>query len=151
MTSPLGQRMAELPLDPRLARALLASADMGCSAEVATVVAMLSVQSVWFGGQGQAALAAAKAKCVSISSNAFSCENLFENVATTGDQRLSRKAVLRCRFAVGEGDLIAYLNVWEAWKGAGERRPSWAHRHCLNHRTLLRAADIRNQLCSHLR
>jgi len=56
-----------------------------------------------------------------------------------------------CRFGVGEGDLIAYLNVWEAWKGAGEGRASWAHRHCLNHRTLLRAADIRSQLCRRLR
>lgn len=55
------------------------------------------------------------------------------------------------RFAVGEGDLIAYLNVWEAWKGAGDGRPSWAHRHSLNHRTLLRVADIRSQLCWRLR
>ena len=56
-----------------------------------------------------------------------------------------------CRFAVAEGDLITYLNVWEAWTGAGEGRPSWAHRHCLNHKTLLRAADIMRQLCSYLR
>lgn len=34
-------QMAELPLDPPLARMLLASGQMGCTAEVLTVVAML--------------------------------------------------------------------------------------------------------------
>lgn len=34
-------QMAELPLDPPLARMLLASGDMGCTSEVLTVVAML--------------------------------------------------------------------------------------------------------------
>jgi ATP-dependent RNA helicase DDX35 len=42
--------MAELPLDPVLARMLLAAGEMGCTAEVLTVVAMLSVQSIWAGG-----------------------------------------------------------------------------------------------------
>jgi ATP-dependent RNA helicase DDX35 len=54
--------MAELPLDPRLSRALLASCQAGCSQEVVTVVAMLSVQSVWFAGNGIRALDDAKAK-----------------------------------------------------------------------------------------
>lgn len=43
-------QMAELPLDPVLARMLLAAGEMGCTAEVLTVVAMLSVQSIWAGG-----------------------------------------------------------------------------------------------------
>lgn len=42
--------MADLPLEPTLARMLLAAGEMGCTAEVLTVVAMLSVQSVWAGG-----------------------------------------------------------------------------------------------------
>ncbi len=54
--------MAELPLDPRLSRALLASCQAGCSEEVVTVVAMLSVQTVWFAGNGVKALDEAKAK-----------------------------------------------------------------------------------------
>ncbi len=54
------------------------------------------------------------------------------------------------RFAVGEGDLVTYLNVWKAWQESGRDR-RWAARNCLNHRTLLRAADIRSQLCHHLR
>ena len=62
LSQPLGQRMADLPLDPRLGRALLASTALGCSEEVVTVAAILSVQSIWFAGQGQRALDEAKAK-----------------------------------------------------------------------------------------
>ena len=42
------------------------------------------------------------------------------------------------------------LNAWHAWQEAG-RLGKWAHNHFLNHRTLLRAADIRAQLTHHLR
>ena len=46
--------MSELSVDPRLAKALLVSAgELACSQEVATVVAMLSVHSVWAGAHGQ--------------------------------------------------------------------------------------------------
>ena len=42
--------MSELSVDPRLAKAILASAgELACSQEVATIVAMLSVHSVWAG------------------------------------------------------------------------------------------------------
>jgi len=40
----LGKRLARLPIDPRLGRMLLASADEGCVSEVLTVVSALSVQ-----------------------------------------------------------------------------------------------------------
>lgn len=41
----LGRQMAEFPLDPQLARLLLASAEHGCSNEVLSIVSMLSVQN----------------------------------------------------------------------------------------------------------
>lgn len=44
----LGRRMAELPLDPMMAKALLASERYGCSEEVATICAMLSVNNTIF-------------------------------------------------------------------------------------------------------
>ena len=43
----LGRKMAEFPLDPQLAKVLLASVDLGCSEEVLTIVAMLSVENVF--------------------------------------------------------------------------------------------------------
>ena len=46
--------MSELSVDPRLAKAILASAgELACSQEVATIVAMLSVHSVWAGAHGE--------------------------------------------------------------------------------------------------
>ena len=44
----LGRKMAEFPLEPQLAKMLIASVDMGCSDEILTVVAMLSVQNVYY-------------------------------------------------------------------------------------------------------
>ena len=49
----IGQRMALLPLDPSLARALLASQELGCLPAMMTVAAMLSPESsVFLGGKG---------------------------------------------------------------------------------------------------
>lgn len=44
----LGRKMVEFPLDPPLAKMLIFSEKMGCSAEVLVVVSMLSVPSVFF-------------------------------------------------------------------------------------------------------
>lgn len=40
--------MVEFPLEPALAKMLLAGAELGCSHEVLTVVSMLSVPPVFF-------------------------------------------------------------------------------------------------------
>ncbi|TPX59462.1 hypothetical protein PhCBS80983_g02474 [Powellomyces hirtus] len=44
----VGRKMAEFPLDPSLAKMLILSVDLGCSEEILTVVAMLSVQNIWY-------------------------------------------------------------------------------------------------------
>ena len=46
--TPLGRAMVEFPLDPPLSKMLLMARDLGCTAEVATVVSMLSVPGVFF-------------------------------------------------------------------------------------------------------
>lgn len=46
--TPLGQTLAHFPLEPILARAIITSSELGCSNEVLSVVAMLSVDSVFF-------------------------------------------------------------------------------------------------------
>lgn len=46
--TPLGRRMVEFPLDPPLAKMLLLGERLGCSAEILTVVSMLSVPPVFF-------------------------------------------------------------------------------------------------------
>jgi len=44
----LGRKMAEFPLEPQLAKMLIASVELGCSEEILTVVAMLSVENVFY-------------------------------------------------------------------------------------------------------
>lgn len=44
----LGRKMADFPMEPSLAKVLIASVDSGCSEEMLTIVAMLSVQNVFY-------------------------------------------------------------------------------------------------------
>ena len=44
----LGRKMAEFPLEPSLSKVLLTSVDLGCSDELLTIVAMLSVENVFY-------------------------------------------------------------------------------------------------------
>ena len=44
----LGRKMADFPMEPALAKVLIASVESACSEEVLSIVAMLSVQSVFY-------------------------------------------------------------------------------------------------------
>ena len=53
LTRPVGFQMSELPLEPALAKCLLTSDAFGCSHEMVTIAALLSVKSVWMSRRGQ--------------------------------------------------------------------------------------------------
>lgn len=53
----IGRKMAEFPLDPPLAKMLLTSVQLGCASEVLTIVAMLSIQTVFYRPKEKAAQA----------------------------------------------------------------------------------------------
>ncbi|QSL65649.1 hypothetical protein MERGE_002962 [Pneumocystis wakefieldiae] len=44
----LGRKMADFPMEPSLAKVLIASVEMNCSEEMLSIVAMLSVQTVFY-------------------------------------------------------------------------------------------------------
>ncbi|KAI0936917.1 hypothetical protein AcV5_004937 [Taiwanofungus camphoratus] len=44
----LGRKMADFPMEPPLAKMLIASVELGCSEEILSIVAMVSVQSVFY-------------------------------------------------------------------------------------------------------
>uniref|UniRef100_A0A0W0GDY4 RNA helicase n=1 Tax=Moniliophthora roreri TaxID=221103 RepID=A0A0W0GDY4_MONRR len=44
----LGRKMADFPMEPPLAKMLIASVDLGCSEEILSIVAMVSVQTVFY-------------------------------------------------------------------------------------------------------
>ncbi|GJY22960.1 probable pre-mRNA-splicing factor ATP-dependent RNA helicase DEAH9 isoform X1 [Tanacetum coccineum] len=60
LTSPVGFQVAELPLDPMVSKMIIASDQLGCSEEIITVSAVLSVQSIWISVKGQRELDEAK-------------------------------------------------------------------------------------------
>ena len=47
--TPLGRQMVSLPLEPSLARTLIAAAQLGCLQQALTVAAMLSADSIFYG------------------------------------------------------------------------------------------------------
>lgn len=53
----LGRKMAEFPLEPSLSKMLIMSSEIGCSEEILTVVAMLSVESPFYRPKEKAAQA----------------------------------------------------------------------------------------------
>jgi len=53
----LGRKMAEFPLEPALSKMLIVSNDLGCSDEILTIVAMLSVENPFYRPKDKAAQA----------------------------------------------------------------------------------------------
>ncbi|OJD35525.1 atp dependent rna [Diplodia corticola] len=54
LTKPLGTRMAELAVEPMMAKSLLSAQDFGCLSEMLSIAAMTSLQgNVWFSHEGQ--------------------------------------------------------------------------------------------------
>lgn len=54
LTRPLGSRMAELAVEPMMAKTLLAASSFGCLSETLTIAAMTSLGgSVWFSHEGE--------------------------------------------------------------------------------------------------
>ncbi|KAK2966058.1 hypothetical protein RJ640_029990 [Escallonia rubra] len=60
LTSPAGFQVAEIPLDPMISKMILASNELGCSEEIITIAAILSVQSIWVSVRGRKELDEAK-------------------------------------------------------------------------------------------
>ncbi|KAK9706755.1 hypothetical protein RND81_07G149800 [Saponaria officinalis] len=52
LTSPVGFQIAEIPLDPMISKAILEAGRLGCSEEILTIAAVLSVQSIWISIKG---------------------------------------------------------------------------------------------------
>lgn len=57
MLTRVGRKMAEFPMEPQLSKMLLTSVDLRCSDEIMTIVAMLSVQNVFYRPKDKQAMA----------------------------------------------------------------------------------------------
>ena len=66
-----------------------------------------------------------------------------QTVWTPGRQKILNE--IKSQFAVKEGDLITYLNVWKGWE-ENRRSSSWAYKNYVSHKGLVRASQIRDHL-----
>lgn len=113
-----GRSMAKVPVEPALARALLAGAAAGVLSEVVTIVAMLG------------------------------CEEMGGVFIRPGDPRTRKLAdESRLSFAKdGHGDQIALLRCYASWDELGRRSRTWCDKNWVHGRSLARAAEMRDLL-----
>ena len=112
----LGRKMADFPMNPLMAKMVIASVELGCSKEILSIVAMLSVQSVFYrpkAKEGQALQALADSK--------------------------------KAKFHQPEGDHLTLLTVYNGWKAANFSNP-WCYENFIQARSMRRAQDVRKQL-----
>uniref|UniRef100_A0A7E4ZXY9 RNA helicase n=1 Tax=Panagrellus redivivus TaxID=6233 RepID=A0A7E4ZXY9_PANRE len=108
----LGRKMAEFPTDPAMSKMILASDEYGCSEEIITIAAMLSVNASIF----------YRPKAMAVHADA------------------ARKG-----FWSPVGDHLTLLNVFNRWKETNFST-QWCMESFVQHRTMKRARDIREQL-----
>jgi ATP-dependent RNA helicase DDX35 len=117
LTIPLGARMAALlPLPPMVSRFLLAACEQGQGAEEAVVVtALLAAGSGGGGGGGDGGGGAGGASELT-GGGVWSAPSSSSPSSAAYQRELERRVRL---FGAAEGDLVALLNAFLAWKGRG--------------------------------
>ncbi|KAG2439200.1 hypothetical protein HXX76_004563 [Chlamydomonas incerta] len=121
----LGRRMSGLPLDPALARALLAARELDCVTEMVSVAAMLSSEHVFAAGQGpgDAANPAPGGGGGKDGKDGGGRRGGGGGGGGGGDSAFARAARERLRGLIGEaggyGDHVLLLRLWEGWAAAG--------------------------------
>ena len=123
LTRPLGMHLAELPLEPQLGKALLASGELECLEEMLTVAAYLQVQSAWTSSRGRMKkLDEAKERFAVAEGDAVTTLNVHAAWCKHGGA-----------------------------KGAERAGRAFAEKNMLSYRALVRAGDVREQLARHAR
>ncbi|EKX72856.1 Helicase associated domain HA2 containing protein [Theileria equi strain WA] len=111
----VGKRMVQYPLEPPLAKIIIAGESEGCLSEVLTVVSVLSAPNI------------------------FVVENESDASRESADNAAREK------FLVPESDHLTLLNVYKQWCLNG-RSASWCQDNKIQHKSLKRAAEVRQQL-----
>ncbi|KAJ7695774.1 P-loop containing nucleoside triphosphate hydrolase protein [Mycena rosella] len=134
----LGRAMAAFPLEPAHARALLASKDLACTAEVLDVVSVLAASGGLFvdAAAQRTGIAEARRKFVHPSGDHLTVLNVVRAYAAVGNENDTREeAEEREREREGAEEKV----------GRSVRK-EWARAHFVNERTLREARAIRTQL-----
>ena len=114
--SPIGTRMAALPLPAKLSRALIASDEgpLSVTDEIIDIIACLSV------------------------------ENVF--LSPSSEERKEAAALARRGLYRREGDHLTLLATLRAYAAENADRRGWCERHFVSHRAMRSVMDVRKQL-----
>lgn len=124
--TPLGRKMANFPMDPALAKMLIVSVERQCSAEVLTIVSMLSVPTVFYRPKERMEESdAAREKFFVPESDHLTLLHVYTQWKSNGYVL----APARSRDTDG-----------------GRFRDDWAMKHFLHPKTLRKAREVRTQL-----
>ncbi|OMO93520.1 hypothetical protein CCACVL1_06472 [Corchorus capsularis] len=140
LSDPVGRQMARLPLDPIYSKALILASQFNCLEEMLIVVAMLSVDSIFYEPREKLD------------------EALFNPLFLIGQSRTAKKC-----FTSPEGDHLTLINVYRASNDFMETRKlqvgnnkhekvlrKWCRENFINSRSLRLARDIHSQIRGHV-
>lgn len=133
-----GRRMSRFPLEPSLSRTLLEAGELGCLEETLTIVALLSVETVWF------------ARSRGGGSSGGTSAGGSGSVRGRHGERDEEAEASHALFRHPLGDHFTYLAVYRAWKANGYS-DSWAKKEFLRVRALRTARSVRAQLLGQVR
>ena len=136
--TPLGTQMADYPLDPQLARTLLASPALQCSSEVLSLVALLSVPAVFLRPRTAAAAAADRAK-------AYFAHPSGDHLTLLNAYHAFKQQERRLGVVGASSDASGNSNNKDG-EGENSALQRWCAEHYLQHRSLRSADSVRTQL-----
>ncbi|GMN43620.1 hypothetical protein TIFTF001_012828 [Ficus carica] len=128
LTSPAGFQVAEIPLDPMISKMILSSSQLGCSEEIITIAAVLSIQ---------------KYNVALDTVNKYSA--ILQSIWVSGRGAQKELDEAKLRFAAAEGDHVTFLNVYKGFFQSG-KSSQWCHKNFVNYHAMKKVVEIREQL-----
>ncbi|KAJ1490181.1 P-loop containing nucleoside triphosphate hydrolase protein [Baffinella frigidus] len=142
----LGQRMASLPLEPSYAKLLLSAPAFDCTTEVLTIVAMLSVDSIFVNPSSKRDEAQkARAHLLHADTSVHSAHAHLLHADGDHLTFLQKKKKMMKK----KKNLALFVVVYNAWVESKTTNKGWCSQHFVNARSMKKAADIRAQLARH--
>lgn len=129
--------MSAFPLEPNLSKMLIVSEELGCSEEILTIVALLSVPAIFFRFDSF--------YWISFRREAGTRELILPTVGNRPRKKQKLADAAKAEFFSTHGDLITYLNAYNAWLRM-DRSEIWCSERFLNSKALNEAYYIREQL-----
>ena len=133
--TPVGRRMAALPLSAKLSRALIAAEDPSydCVGEVIDIISCLSVENVFL---------PLKTQSFNLSHGGNPDSDDLDSETTTTNITASARSTLHAR----SGDHLTLLSTLRAYLAESSDRKDWCVRHAVSHRAMRAVLDVRKQL-----